>query len=639
MAMREASLLRRPLTRIALAVALAAGACAGAAAADEAAKPNHEVKDPYYGDALFHFFQDHYFTSVTTLMASQHFGRVSHHDEESEILRGGMLLSYGLTKESGQIFARLIESTSPKVRDRAWFFLAKIRYQRGYLPEAENALAQVENNLPEGLQEERILLQANLLMAHGDYTAAAEILNGMSLKASSSRYARYNLGIALLKLDGTPRSIARGMAILDDVGRMPAENEEFRALRDRANVALGFTALGEGDPKTARSYLERVRLKSLQANKALLGFGWAADSLKDPKLALVPWLELAGRDVGDSAALEARIAVPYAYVKLGAYGQALDGYNTAIAAFEQESKALRESIAALRSPKWIDTMIDANPGDEMGWFWRLGDLPEVPHAAHLSQVLAQHEFQEAFKNYRDLRYLAKNLEDWKAKLGTFDDMLATRRKAFADRLPPVQARAGDTGIELLAKRREAIADEIAKGEQAGDGIAFADAKEFDLLQRLKTLQGAVDAPNAEAEISALRERVRLAGGLLSWQLAKKQTDRAWALQKDLQRIDAELVEVKRRDAELVAAQKEEPARFERFGQRIAALRPLLDVMIPRVAALSRDQQKAVQDVAVAELTRQQERLADYTTQARFAVAQLYDRAYATKEPERATAKP
>jgi len=621
MAMREASLLRRPLTRIALAVALAAGACAGAAAADAPAKPNHEVKDPYYGDALFHFFQDHYFSSVTTLMASQHFGRVSHHDEESEILRGGMLLSYGLTKESGQIFARLIESTSPKVRDRAWFFLAKIRYQRGYLPEAENALAQVENHLPEGLQEERILLQANLLMAHGDYAAATEILNGMSLKASSSRYARYNLGIALLKLDGTPRSIARGMAILDDVGRMPAENEEFRSLRDRANVALGFTALGEGDPKTARGYLERVRLKSLQSNKALLGFGWAADSLKDPKLALVPWLELAGRDVGDSAALEARIAVPYAYVKLGAYGQALDGYNTAIAAFEQESKALRESIVALRSAKWIDTMIDANPGDEMGWFWRLGDLPEVPHASHLSQVLAQHEFQEAFKNYRDLRYLAKNLDDWKSKLGVFDDMLATRRKAFADKLPPVQARAGDTGIELLAKRRE------------------ADAKELDLLARVKTLQGAIDAPGAEAEVTALRERVRLAGGLLSWQLAKKQTDRVWALQKDLQRIDAELVEVKRRDAELVAAQKEEPARFDRFGQRIAALRPLLDVMIPRVAALSREQQKAVQDVAVAELTRQQERLADYTIQARFAVAQLYDRAYATKEPERATAKP
>jgi hypothetical protein len=461
----------------------------------------------------------------------------------------------------------------------------------------------------------------------------------MSLKAPSSRYARYNLGVALLKLNDTPRSVARGMAILDDLGRMPAEDEEFRSLRDRANVALGFTALTEGDAKLARSYLERVRLKSLQSNKALLGFGWAADSLKDPKLALVPWIELAGRDVGDSAALEARIAVPYAYVKLGAYGQALDHYNAAIAAFEEESKALKESIVALRSAKWIDTMIDANPGDEMGWFWRLGDLPEVPHAAHLSQVLAQHEFQEAFKNYRDLRYLAKNLDDWKSKLGIFDAMLEARRKAFADKLPPVQARVGDTGIELLAKRRDAVAEEIARGEQAGDGVAFADAKELDLLERVKTLQSALDAPSAEAEVTALRDRVRLASGLLSWQLAKKQTDRAWALQKEMQRIDAELVEIRRRDAELLAAQKEEPARFERFGQRIAALTPLLNVMIPRVAALSREQQKAVQDVAVAELTRQQERLADYTTQARFAVAQLYDRAYATKEPERAAAKP
>jgi hypothetical protein len=637
--MGEASFLRKPLTRIALAAALAASTCASAGAADPQPKPNQEIKDPHYGDALFHYFQDHYFTSVTTLMASQHFGRVSRHDEEAEILRGGMLLSYGLTKESGQIFARLIQSTSPKVRDRAWFFLAKIRYQRGYLPEAENALAQVENNLPDGLQEERILLQANLLMAHGDYTAAADVLNGMSLKASSSRYARYNLGIALLKLDGTPRSIARGMAILDDVGRMPAENEEFRALRDRANVALGFTALGEGDPKTARGYLERVRLKSLQANKALLGFGWAADSLKEPKLALVPWIELAGRDVGDSAALEARIAVPYAYVKLGAYGQALDRYNDAIAAFDQESKALRESIAALRSPKWIEVMIDANPGDEMGWFWRLGDLPEVPHATHLSQVLAQHEFQEAFKNYRDLRYLAKNLDDWKSRLGAFDDMLATRKKAFADKLPPVQARAGDAGIELLARRRQAVADEIAKGEEAGDGLAFADARELDLLQRAKGLQAAVDAPGADSEVTALRERVRLARGLLSWQLAKTQTDRVWALQKDLQRIDAELAQVRERDAALLAAQKEEPVRFERFGKRIAALRPLLDVMIPRVASLGLEQQRAVQDIAIAQLTLQQERLAEYTTQARFAVAQLYDRAYANKEPERAAARP
>ena len=60
--------------------------------------PTHEIKAPYYGDALFYFFQDRYFTSITTMMASQQFDRLIKHDDEAEILRGGMLASYGMTK-------------------------------------------------------------------------------------------------------------------------------------------------------------------------------------------------------------------------------------------------------------------------------------------------------------------------------------------------------------------------------------------------------------------------------------------------------------------------------------------------------------------------------------------------------------
>ena len=67
-----------------------------------------------------------------------------------------MLLSYGLHREAGEIFAQLIEKGAPPaVRDRAWFYLAKIRYQRGYLAEAEEAIARIENNLPAELEEER----------------------------------------------------------------------------------------------------------------------------------------------------------------------------------------------------------------------------------------------------------------------------------------------------------------------------------------------------------------------------------------------------------------------------------------------------------------------------------------------------
>ena len=113
--------------------------------------------------------------------------------------------------------------------------------------------------------------------------------------------------------------------------------------------------------------------------------------------------------------------------------------TTRIDAFDRESVALDESIAAIRSGKLLDGLLERNPGDEMGWFWNIAELPELPHAGHLAQVLAQHEFQEAFKNYRDLRFLDRNLQGWADKLGVFDDMLANRRQAYAERLPKVRA--------------------------------------------------------------------------------------------------------------------------------------------------------------------------------------------------------
>jgi hypothetical protein len=59
-------------------------------------------------------------------------------------------------------------------------------------------------------------------------------------------------------------------------------------------------------------------------------------------------------------------------------------------------------------------------------------------------------------------------------------------------------------------------------------------------------------------------------------------------------------------------------------------------MAPRVAGLANEQRAAVQELAVAELTRQKERLVAYGTQARFAVAQIHDRANQARDGSRAT---
>ena len=584
----------------------------------------HEIKAPYYGDTLFQYFQDRYFASVTSLMASQHFARVNGHTEEAEVLRGGILLSYGLHREAGDIFTRLIDlGASPPTRDRAWFYLAKIRYQRGYLTQAEDAIGRIGNALPSDLSEERGLLRANLLMARADYAGAAAVLGVMDLKSPGARYVRFNLGVALMKSNASKA----GAKILDELGRAPAENEEFRSLRDRANLALGLTAMADNQAVIARGYLERVRLKSQQANKALLGLGWAAVSMKEPRLALVPWIELAQRDLSDTAVLEAQIAVPYAYAELGANAQSAEGYAQAISAYTREKTHLSESIAVIKSGKLIQALTDSNPGEDMGWFWTMRELPAMPHASHLAHVLAQHAFQEAFKNYRDLRFLSKNLQEWRDKMSIFEDMLENRRKAFTERLPQVLEQTNSIAIGPLQARLAATGKVVSAGEIAADGIAFANTKQLDLLGRVQSSQAILnEATNAaELDTQQQRERVRLAAGALTWQLAQDFPNRLWQAKKEMQEIAKQIENAQGLDTALTQAQRDEPARFEIFSQRIAAVAPALNILLSRVAALTEEQRQVVQGIAINELVGMQERLSAYATQAQFALAQIYDR--------------
>ena len=348
--------------------------------------PPGGVESPHYGDSLFYFFQGRYFTSVTVLMTSQQLARMVPHDDEAEILRGGLFLSYGMHREAGEVFATLIERGAPQpVRDRAWFYLAKIRYQRGLYAQSEDALGRIEKRLP-GALEDRALLQANVLMAQSKYADATKVLDTLAKGPRPSSYVRYNLGVALIRSG----DLARGSALLDEVGKMPATTAEYRSLRDKANVALGFASLQEGRGAPARVYLERVRLNGMFSNKALLGFGWAAAAQGQMKSALVPWSELATRDPSDAAVLEAKLAVPYALADLGANAQALELYQDAIGVFDRESANLDQSVAAIRSGKLLDGLIASNPGDEMGWFWSISELPdaqEVPLNAHLAHLL------------------------------------------------------------------------------------------------------------------------------------------------------------------------------------------------------------------------------------------------------------
>src|SRR5262249_47487754 len=139
-------------------------------------------------------------------------------------------------------------------------------------------------------------------------------------------------------------------------------------------------------------------------------------------------------------------------------------------------------------------LLEKNPGDEMGWFWNIAELPDLPHASHLTQVLARHEFQEAFKNWRDLRFLNKNLQGWADALSVYKEMLANRRQAYAERLPKVreQATRDQQGLDAMIKRRDELTAEVDKAEAENDHAALVDAARRAQLDRVADMRAIVE---------------------------------------------------------------------------------------------------------------------------------------------------
>ena len=603
----------------------AAVAGPGAAGASDLPPPA-KIRDLDYGDVLFHFFQDDYFAALVRLEVASELGRIPEHAAEAELLAGGLYLSLGMHAEARRRFDALLAGPVPQsVSDRAHFYLARIAFQRGYLDDAWRSLERIRGTLPGELEPERRLLAANVLMAQGRYREAADSLDGWTDVTVWSHFARFNLGVALVRAgDG-----ARGRQLLETVGIIEARDEEQLALRDRANLALGFALLQDRQAEPAAVALSRVRLDGPYTNRALLGLGWAEADAARPQRALVPWLELRERPIVDAAVQESYLAVPFAYAKLAANGQAAGQYRQAVSAYAAESKRIDESIAAIRRGGFLDAVLDAAPGPaaepgSAGWLWQLQRAPDAPHTRYLYQLLASHEFQEGLKNYRDLRIMQRNLRTWAGSLEAFDAMTAAREAAAATVEPRKAEMLAGTDLEGLERRRGALAGRLAEIAEARDLAAVATPEELAQWRKLDELEARVAALPPGEKHDALAERARVLRGILTWRLDETYKLRLWHLRAGLQEADAALAETRSRLALVRDAGDLAPRSTAGFAGRVDELDRRVSRLQPRIDAAAAAQEQVLARIAVRALEAQKARLASYATQAQFALAALYD---------------
>ncbi len=601
-----------------------------------AAKEKREpvvIEDPHYGEVLFHFYKEDYFPAIVRLLAAQETAKLDNHVEEAELLLGGMYLSYGHHLEAADIFERLLaDNVDQSVRDRTWFFLAKIWQQRGYVDKSLGALARIEGKLPDNLQREARMLEAQLLIDQQRYDEAIALLEKWKGRTEWSRYAQFNLGVAMVRSG----RVEEAQRVLADLGDIDPWNEELTSLRDKANLALGYALLQDGQPQAAKMPLQRVRLEGPFSNKALLGVGWADAEMSNYERALVPWMELRGRDLLDSAVQESMLAIPFALAKLDAVSQAADHYLNAIEAFYEETNRLDATIVRIESGEFFDDFVRDDPLDSTGWYWSLDALPEGQEARYLFHLLATHEFQEGLKNYRDLNYLYRNLDTWQQSVDVYTNMLETRREAFESRLPRVQAALERADIDALVDRKLELDSLLNDIETSNDWLALADREQFEMWGEITGIEANPALASSLPEAQDVRDKVELIKGVLQWELEKEFKDKLWRIRRSLRQTGEALVETQRARRQVDEKIRLEPIAFDGFGDRVYGLAPRIEAMKMQVADAMLQQRVFLQKIAVGELTAQKERLDTYTIQARFALASIYDiaaTASVTGEPE------
>lgn len=365
--------------------------------------------------------------------------------------------------------------------------------------------AEVELRTP--MAGEARLRAAAYLSATGQPLAAQLQLGGATLPsavpealaaAEPDASRRYNAAVSLYE-----QNPAQGLAALDAIGKEEPRSSTALAVRDLANLTLGYGLLRAYRGGEAQTVFDRIRSPGPYANAAMLGLGWAylvpsardagtlpadggsvlrpgsddavaatrrqmpfrylqavasGERADDIRRALIPWTELIGRDPLDPAVQEGMLALPYALDHFGAHEQAQSRYRQAVDKLEAARGTLAAASQQLDGSELFSALDrrDADAGN--GWSRLLVEQRDDSEAVPLRTLSADPAFAAALDDYRQLRALDRRAAERIHALQALGDGAAASVARFTDlrsRLAPAlgaaQQRVRSAGHQQLQR--------------------------------------------------------------------------------------------------------------------------------------------------------------------------------------------
>lgn len=641
--------------RSALVLALAGMACAPIVPAKE--KMRGSVADLRYGVALYHYYQQDYIPALSELMVADTRDGIQGHSDNPELIAGGISLAFGMQHHAENVFNNILrdERRTQAVRDAAWFYLGKLNYTRGDMVAAGQHFARVSAEFKPTLRAQLDARQFNIRIRNNNFDQLTP--DDVAELGVWQPYALYNIGAANARA-GNFNSAKEFFEELADIkiSANPQRKKEQWALQDKAYTALGYSFLAEKKYRAAIREFTKVRLEGAFANQALLGYGWAAVAQEEYAVALKPWQVLRERSLMHPAVQESLLAIPYAYEKLDAQGEAVNAYHTAEELLTREIQLIRDMRATLTQGELLTLVgsealndTDAKKilrGDgtaegaptavitDDGQNWLKLDKTSVikTRSAYLNELFAKSAFQTAVLDLRDLLRMQKLLQQWQPRLDAYRELLLEKQASRSrQEQRSAQNLLASKQQQLTAARNELAArlDTITRAENY---IALADAETRALYQRIERGEKTIQQMRAAGQnTNDVETRLTMFKGILLWRAAQDFPARMAEQQAELKTIDEALANIdktRNRIEEVTLTSVD----IQPIIARLDTLSKDLNSNLHNTDQLIEQQSASLRNQVDAQLASHENRLNNYLAKAHLAVARLYD-AELRKQPE------
>jgi hypothetical protein len=624
--------------------------------ADE--KPKTAVADLRYGVALYHYYQQDYVNAIAELMVADSRDGIQGHSDNPELIAGGISLAFGMQNHAESVFSRILqdERRPQSVRDAAWFYLGKLYYTRGDWAAAEQSFNRVSADFKPALRAQLQALQINIQIRDKRYAELNPKGVAQRELRAWSPYALYNLGAAHAREGDFAQAQTFFNALADiDIAKDPRTRAAQWALQDKSYTALGYSYLAEKKYAAAIREFTKVRLEGIYANQALLGYGWAAVAQEEYAKALQPWQLLRSRSLIYPAVQESLLALPFAYEKLNAPGEAVAAYETAEELLAREIQLIRDMRETLTEGELL-TLIDAKPlaaeeareqlqaaGDgegltavvtDDGQNWLKLDSTSIikTRSAYMRELFAQTRFQTAVLELRDLLRLQRLLQDWQPKLNAYRELLLEKQALRSRQEQQLTQAAYAAQAQALQQRRDQFAARLQQIIAAEDYLALADSDTRALQERVTRAGQTIGRMQAAGQqTDDVAQRHRLFAGILLWRAAQHYPIALAEQQRELAQIDSALASVIKTQThidEITATSLD----IQPVLARLQSLQMETATQLQATERLIAQQTRVLREQVDQQLASHEKRLKNYLSQAHLAVARLYD-AELRRQPE------